>query len=150
MGSRGLPLAHARARRSNPLVNGLLPRIKESLAGDVTDVVALGADTLDGRATLRYEFPVSIPGLQLEGQTSVWVDEATKLPVQVVFTGAWGGLSYRTIQRIEYTAASRSPHRFLDRSRGAHGPTVPASGADAPSSDAAFLMSFGATQRIAP
>ena len=65
-------------------MNGLLPRIKESLAGDVTNVVALGADTLDGRATLRYEFPVSIPGLQLEGQTSVWVDAAPKLPVQAV------------------------------------------------------------------
>ena len=75
----------------------------------MTNLVALGADTLDGRATLRYDFPVSIRDFSSK---VIWVDAATKLPVQVVFTGAWGGLSYRTIHG-SYTAASRSPHRFL-------------------------------------
>jgi hypothetical protein len=85
-----------------PLSDGVLPMLKKALADQITEVVAVGADTLDGRATLRYELPIDVTGLQLAGKTSVWLDAVTKLPVQIVFNGSWRGLAYHSIQRIEY------------------------------------------------
>jgi len=85
-----------------PLNVGVLPLLKKALADQITEVAAVGADTLAGRATLRYEFPINLAGRQLTGKTSVWLDAMTKLPVQIVFNGSWGGLAYHTIQTIEY------------------------------------------------
>jgi hypothetical protein len=85
-----------------PLNDGVLPVLKKALADQITDVVAAGVDTLDGRAVLRYEFPIDVAGLQLTGKTSVWLDALTKLPLQIVFNGSWRGLAYHSIQRIEY------------------------------------------------
>jgi hypothetical protein len=85
-----------------PLNDGVLPMLKKALADQITEVVAVGAETLDGHATLRYEFPIDVAGLQLAGKTSVWLDASTKLPVQIVFNGSWRGLAYHSIQAVEY------------------------------------------------
>ena len=45
-----------------PLNVRVLPMLKKALADQITEVVAVGADTLEGRATLRYEFPINLAG----------------------------------------------------------------------------------------